>query len=123
MERLTQKALEDSYVLNPQKNIPNVIVEGMIYNKLGHLENIEEELGCFIKVLIEALKNGIWTYEYWDCEKKENKNKLKHIRPSLYFEPSFEIDKFMFNCGDHGYYSVKLKDYKKTWWLKEDKSE
>jgi len=90
---------------------------------LERLEQIEEELGCPIEVLVEALKNGIWTYQYWDCEKEENKDKLKLVYPSLYFEHSPEIDTFMFNCGDHGYYSEKLKDYKKTWWLKENKED
>lgn len=117
MERLTEKGtLEGSYFVKQKDKSSSII-------KLGILEDIEEGLGCPIEVVFKALKNGIWTYVYYDCEEKENKNKLKHIYPSLYFVSNFKIDKFMFNCGDNGYYSVKLKDYKKTWWLKEDRSE
>lgn len=67
MKRLTQEALKDSYVLNPQQNIPNVIVEGMIYNKLGRLEDLEEELDMPLDKAIDLLFKTIKNSEFYDC--------------------------------------------------------
>lgn len=112
MERLTQEALKDSYVLNPQQNIPNVIVVGMIYNKLGKLEDVEEELGCSIEIVIRALKNGIYV---------DNLNGIpEHLIVDLNNYLSFNA----WNTKTYrkeGY--IDLKDYGKTWWLKKDRSE
>jgi hypothetical protein len=123
MERLTQFN-QDYYEIKDDKGnliAPKYSKLDQVITKLGKLENIEEELNLPLDFIFRALKNGIWTYEYWDCEKPENKDKLKLIHPSLYFESS--LNQFVFDCGDNGYYSVSLKDYKKSWWLKEDRSE
>ena len=101
MERLTKESLKNSYVLNPQPNIPSVIVEGMIYNKLGKLEDIEEELGCPLEVIEKALSNGI----YIACS-----------------EGLCVVYRYGKMLTVNQYLSVWIKDYKKTWWLKEDRS-
>ena len=72
-------------------------------NKLGQLEDIEEELGIDLIILLKAVKNGIW---------------VKHPY-SIDYEP-FRIDYWkdyktneegMFICG------MKIKNYGKTWAL------
>lgn len=83
-------------------------------NKLGRLEDIEEELGCPLVVVFKALKDGI-VYE------KENKYVLI---PNLIFAQLLNED-----VGDYHFINydlpnlennliVKLSDYQKTWWLK-----
>lgn len=77
-------------------------------NKLGKLEDLEEELGCPLEVMVKAIKNGI----YYD-------DKFEY--------PVFILDKD--NFKDKNYHLlvvgtiVYLKEYKETFWLKEDKSE
>lgn len=89
---------------------------GEIIHKLYKLEDIEEEIGCSLEVVFKALKEGIY------CEYSKslfNKCKLQKLKVYLVY--------------DYGYYSLKpthkadflldLYEYKKTWWLKEDRSE
>ena len=81
--------------------------------------DLQKEIGCSFVILSRAIKEGIWSTEYWYCEKEENQNKLKHIFPKFtILENEWGLD-----CGDHCYYFVSLKDYKKTWWLRDDRSE
>lgn len=87
------------------------ITNDMIYNKLGKLEDLEEELGCPLEVVFKSLKNGIYLEE------------RKSISTEICYhalECEFVIEWYK-NKEDYGY--ELLKDYKKTWWLKEDKSE
>lgn len=88
-----------------------------VFIKLGKLEDLEDEFSCPLRVVSKALKEGI--YFNFNMMLKE-----KFIEPTnlslkfslggfycLYFEQwgvSYEID---------------LKDYGKTWWLKEDRPE
>lgn len=83
-----------------------------VYNKLGELEDIEDELGCPIDVVFKALLNGIW------------------LSNGIYeFIHDLEIGDFgldtisncIFNYSENDY--VFLKDYKKTWWLSSDLEE
>ena len=82
-------------------------------NSLAKYRKLEEEIGCPLEVVFKAFKNGnIWV----------NKNEQIVNVYDFYLDCN--------NCGywflsiGKGYYDiVGLKDYKKTWWLKEDKSE
>lgn len=80
-------------------------------NKLGRLEDIEEELGCPLEVVFKALKDGIIDFE-------NNEHRYIHLRNNgKYVLPS--------NCWIfhtfHFSYVFKLSDYQKTWWLKGEK--
>lgn len=80
-------------------------------NKLGKLEDLEEELGCPLEVIGKALKSGVY-----------------HILGSgkMYLERCLKLNYY---SGIEEWSLIKkglsfnLKDYKKTWWLKGDKSE
>ena len=107
MSRLTDKKVLANF--KAIKNInPNYVAskEELIYDKLGKLEDLEEQLGCPLDVLFKALKQ--------DC-----------VYTSRGIRRQLSIGSF----GDFmalflGLREVKnVKDYKKTWWLKEDKSE
>ena len=94
-----------------------------IYNKLGKLEDLEEQIGCPLEILVKAIKNGIWFINEDD--------KLEYIDEALCFNTILNTDKLVFD--NYGYHckniekvkgnQIYLEDYKKTWWLKEDKSE
>lgn len=87
--------------------------------------NLEEQLGCPLEVVFKALDKGF----YIDTKKVEKEpsweNPMerisfvgcpKYFRLNLWYK-TIEVDRF-------GHYlEIWLKDYKKTWWLKEDKSE
>ncbi len=77
-----------------------------LYNKLGKLEDLEEQIGCSLEILFRALKEGIYV-----C------NLSYRINVSLHYDKDLG---FYFRWLDDGYF---LKNYKISWWLKEDKSE
>ncbi len=77
--------------------------------KLGKLEDLEEEQGCSLEVVFKALKDGIWFYDKWNYGER-----------MLNYIPVLENKRFV--CGLNEYIRW-LEDYKKTWWLKADRSE
>ena len=86
--------------------------------KLGKLEDLEERIGCSIEVIFRALKDGIYTNSniFYNGDEVEyfkvRGAKLEGLSVISNDAPYPECD---FTC----YY----KNYKKTWWLKADKSE
>ena len=99
--------------------------------KLGELEDLEEELGCPLDVVLKALEQG-FIYGSVFTEDDFIKWEISH----------FEKDKILGWClqnvrgvtigfKQNGYEAFShlesemflLKNYKITWWLKEDKSE
>ena len=121
MERLTKYQPDNFYDYGDNQVNDELINEW--YYKLQCLEDIEEELGCSIEILFKAIKNGIYFVN-------ENNN-LEHIDEALCFNQKTYNKKFVFD--NYGYHcknieeakgdEIYLEDYKKTWWLKEDKSE
>ena len=81
-------------------------------NKLGRLEDIEEELGCPLEVVFKAIEDGVYI-------------EVEHLpdvieRPRLYYSDDNKC-----YCLEmlYGEYVVKLSDYQKNWWLKGEKDE
>ena len=83
-----------------------------VYDKLGKLEDIEEDLECPLDVVFKALKGINYENEFGDF--------CRCQRPRLYYSDDLKCW-----CWElfFGGYVLPLKDHKKTWWLKEDKSE
>ena len=84
-----------------------------INNKLGKLEDLEEELGCPLEVIKKLRKAN---YIYRD-------DGLEFGFIGINFN---DEDKLMlYNDDEWNTFTsdLRLADYKKTWWLKEDKSE
>lgn len=89
------------------------------YLKLGELEDLEEQIGCPLEVFVK-LHQQMKFYrlnalnEIIECEiDNPNDDEVYHI----------QADGIIFNQYDYGWQFYSFKDYKKTWWLKEDKSE
>ena len=107
-------------------------------NKLGQLEDIEDELGIDLIILFKALNNGIWSkggyYEsccvenephfikpedimlgkVWYFESKhinDYEDYIKEPNQLCLFEMEYEDDQ----------YTVRVKDYGKTWALTKEK--
>lgn len=79
-------------------------------NKLGKLEDLEEQLGCTLEVVFKALENGVYYEDVANC--------MKYMVVDLHF--NLEGD-FILYFDDEEY--LLVKNYKRTWWLKKDKSE
>ena len=123
-------------------------------DKLGRLEDVEDELGCPIEVLVKALKQKcIYCEKAYNFDNDEEFDELNHTMECSFklrfftisenvridilnmqenlkdyvdkwcFEFQFDTDGDNFSAWEWDYYLVKLADYKKTWWLKNDKSE
>ena len=122
MSRLTEKnsriVLISNYSQTPSKE---KIAEANRYNKLAELEDLEEELGCPLEVLFKLVKQNKFYYEQDDelhlivCFEIELRN------GKIYFDESW-LDHDI-ELGDFGTIELPLSDYKKTWWLKDDRSE
>ena len=104
-------------------------------NKFGMLEDLEEEIGCPLEVVFKALDKGFVCEKFvlkqdnykdypekWEQWKKENNNELQHIGNTKYLNLDMWYKIIYFSKGDT-YMEIWLEDYKKTWWLREDKSE
>lgn len=112
-----------------------------IYCKLQEFEDLEEQLGCPLDVFIKLISTG----ELW-CEDERMhfnggdygklvgspkwKERFKCETAPIHFSFDDEDLKetefwawyhYCSNGSDH--IVLKLKDYKKTWWLQKDKSE
>ena len=92
-----------------------------IMEKLGELEDIEEQIGCPFDVVFKALKNG---FKFKILSHKLG-TKQETVEQIIYCDYAYiyyadDIKEWCISTINDYFY---LKDYKKTWWLKEDKSE
>ena len=79
-------------------------------------DELTEQLGCQLDVVFKALMNGIYTKE----SELDNELELFEVR-GIEKKGVSVISKFCSyaECD----FTCEYKDYKKTWWLKKDKSE
>ena len=116
MERLTilnKKIFDEEeikyYQINNNPNNNTINLHTAI-EKLGTIEDLEEELGIDLITLFKALKDGIYVKDdNYGC-RGVSEHKGQEIELNIFLK-RLEI-KFV-GCWD-------LSDYKKTWWLKED---
>ncbi len=96
-------------------------------NKLGQLEDIEDELGVEFSMLDKICQNGVYCYkrsikEGFTTSGKRPSN-ITHIQNSdilieffgVYKEKRMAVS--IMGCIDYCYYSLPIKDYGKTWAL------
>lgn len=118
MSRLTKK--KEKYNLQVGDIYEPISTTREINNKLGKLEDLEEELGCPLEVVITPyFKRGKLEVFY--------RGKMREVIRVVAFEEATRpyMDVF-YRDNEKGQFKVKtiwLDDYKKTWWLKEDRSE
>ena len=80
-------------------------------NSLAKYRKLEKQIKCSLEVISTVLENGIYNEHY--C----------YIPPYRIREIDiFNKEIFYYDDETNGF-TVKLYDYKKTWWLKEDRSE
>lgn len=114
MSRLTTKIEDGFYVADHAHNTDEVT------HKLGKLEDLEEELGCPVEIVITPyFKRGKLEVFY--------RGKMREVIRVVAFEEATRpyIDVF-YRDNEKKQFKVRtiwLDDYKKTWWLREDKSE
>ena len=120
VERFTKKNDDmGSYTQFGDKYIPNHnIRHKQCVEKLGKLEDIEQELGIPLEVLFKALKDGIWSTIKLNRLHKENQIfQFEHISLKL-FEEGWGLVDLRQSFGETLTGTlVLLKDYGKTWWL------
>lgn len=103
MSRLTR--LENG-IYNPNKEL---LFIGEVMNKLGKLEDLEDELGCPLEVAFKALKEEkIYFNWYGKVESDTAVSLEKDCSGVLYISTYNDL----YFC---------LKDYGKTWWLDSDR--
>ena len=133
MNRLTKKyddnsgyeILENNTTCNTMYDVPWTDVSNCV-DKLGKLEDLEEELGCPLEVLIRGFidsnklnddcdfKQKIMTY---NCSGKL----IEGYEMQLFYGKNIDIavdGEDNNNDYDVETITVQIKDYQKTWWLK-----
>lgn len=127
----TQYDLVGKYNSNVEEFTLNHKLRNDLLNKLGQLEDLEEEIGCPLEVVFKAIEDGIviigdinqyGNMTLWLANKPLEAlvgEKLDFEEPRL-----IKYNEWCFSCDGGSYRGcVRLKDYTKSWWLKEDRSE
>jgi hypothetical protein len=112
MERLTKKYKDGSYGHITGSDWYNFEDDyDKLFNKLGALEDLQDELGIPLEVLFKALKEGV-------VFKRKHSGEICKCSAMLYlFNKTWYID------GEVRFCEAKLKDYSKTWALTREELE
>jgi len=123
MSRLTKCLNKQESYYGKDENYIDVderIWERNIIDKLGQLEDLQEEIGCPLEVVITPyFKRGKLEVFY--------RGKMREVIRVVAFEEATRpyIDVF-YRDNEKEQFKVRtiwLDDYKKNWWLKADRSE
>ena len=94
------------------KNSKQKISNDMIFNKLGKLEDIEEEFGCPLDAIFKALKDRKLVFIHTvDSEKNEITIEIYKILGLMFDGENYVL--YIYKDTDVTY--VYTKDYGKTW--------
>lgn len=102
MSRLTKKDLASYSGIRNGKTLFD-----KVYNKLGELEDIEDELGCPLDVVTNKKAMIVKDSELYEVDIMA----VSFTNGNIYFG------------NEWSFTTRKLKDYKKTWWLSSDLEE
>ena len=122
MSRLTKKE-NGTYTFTHTDEERQFVVYDLC-NKLGKLEDLEDELGCPLDVVFKALKSSFGEVKY-KVEDEIIEGSLSSIYHSIggYWIGEFCPRGYILGTREQYTKTLHLKDYKKTWFLKEDLSE
>jgi len=95
--------------------------------KLGKLEDLEEQLGCPLDFIFKVLNSPKIYIEGMNVRGEYDDRFKFHSKPNNYILSPYAIQgknpQVLF-IDRWGYgYDLRLSDYKKTWWLKENREE
>ena len=121
MNRLTYKLDEPVKIKHSNyeyhkilKRNPEKISNDMIFNKLGKLEDIEEEFGCPLDIISKALKDRKLVFIHTvSSEKPELTLEIYKILGLMFDGENYVL--YIYEDNDVTY--VYTKDYEKTWVL------
>lgn len=107
------------------KEDTDIIKEELDYAEKCH--NLEEQLGCPLDFIFKVLKAPKIYIEGMNVRSEYDDRFKFHSKTNNYIINPYAIagkkpEVAFIDRWDYGY-NLRLKDYKKTWWLKEDKSE
>ena len=102
------------------------ITDDMIFNKLGQLEDIEEDIGMSLLTLFRILKKGQIIYKFIPIENPKKVLLLSRKIKDLYYDGCYYI-LGLYEDGDDGYIInydyVYIKDYGVTYALTKEELE
>lgn len=104
MDRITEE-VDGFYELKPEAEVYGWENGIRLVQIVGRLEDLEDQIGCTLSIREKALQQG---FIYNGFTKISN----------IYCK--YNDNECFLSNGAIKFY---IKDYKKTWWLKEDKSE
>lgn len=113
----TQYDLIGKYDSNNEEFCKNHKLRNELLNKLGQLEDIEEELGIDFNILVEAIKYSVFVKTY--------DGGIDEVEPYIGYSYGECVLKFygMESVKYLRYYPYKTKDYGKTWALTQEELE
>lgn len=114
LERL-YKCNDDDYTLGYQQHDYKLLQKALLKTQenekeIAKYKQLEEDLGCSLDVVFKALQNGA---NYEDVA-----NRMRLLPVDLHF--NLDGDYVLYFSDDE---HLLTKNYKKTWWLKENKEE
>lgn len=102
--------MSKEYVMQLEATIENLRRDNtLLKEQNAKYKQLEEQIGCPLEVVFKAIYSGIY-----------------YIYPNgnIVLERSFKLNHYSSGwCLIKPKLNFKLEDYKKTWWLKRDKSE
>ena len=121
LKEIEYQLIDEKENLSANEGIKKIQVLGT--NKLGKLEDIEEELGIDLITLFKALRNGIWTNQE-QCYGDEKQGKIRFFQVRLLLEENAVgcIHNSMWK-GEEVIRTLYFKDYGKTWALTKEELE
>ena len=123
--------MSKEYVMQLEATIANLERDKQILkDELFKYRDIAKELGCPLDMILNLIKNSNTLDEhshtqdiYFDYKGKLISGSFIKLEYNNEFIINVETTEMFDSCYDIDSYDLKVKDYKKTWWLREDKSE
>lgn len=103
--------MSKGYTMMLEATIQNLRKDNLILKEQNSkYTDLEEQLRCPLEIVVKALQNGVYYEDVANC--------MRYMAVDLHFNLD---DDFVLSFD----YEERLlsRNYKKTWWLKKDKSE